>query len=315
MMQKATFRLQPTDSVRMSGGKPDAELTISAELVRHLLQTQHPDLADLPLRTFASGWDNQLFTLGDQMIVRIPRRELAAALVINEQTWLAELATRLPLPVPAPLRIGEPAGDYPWHWSIVPAFTGEPADLASPTAAQASVWAEFLKALHQPAPDNAPENDFRGVPLGDRQPAMQVRIDRLRRVSDEYTSHVEQLWETALAASKANHNCWLHGDLHAQNVLIDHQAFSAVIDWGDITSGDTATDLASIWALFPDQSARQEVLALYQPDQATLDRAFGWAVMFGVILLDSGLINSPRHAAMGRDMLRRVATDTTATKP
>ncbi len=294
----------------MSGGKPEAELTLSSELVRQLLQTQHPDLAGLPMREFASGWDNQLFTLGETMIVRLPRRELAATLVRNEQTWLPELAPLLPLPVPAPLRIGEPTDDYPWHWSIVPAFVGEPADLAPPEAAEAKVWAAFLKALHQPAPDNAPENDFRGVPLRDRKTTLQVRIDRLRGVSDAYTKHIEQLWETGLAAPEATRNCWLHGDLHAQNVLTHNQAFAAVIDWGDITSGDAATDLASIWALFPDRNSRQRVLDLYQPDQPTLDRARGWAIIFGVILLDSGLINSPRHALMGRDMLQRVSTDT-----
>ena len=294
----------------MSGGKPEAELTLSAELITQLLQTQHPDLADLPLREFASGWDNQLFTLGEMMIVRLPRRELAATLVRNEQTWLPELAPLLPLPVPAPLRIGEPTADYPWHWSIVPAFVGEAADLTPPKAAEAPVWAEFLKALHQPAPDSAPANDFRGVPLSDRHSALQVRIDRLRGASDAYTSSIEQIWETGLAAPKSTQNCWLHGDLHAQNVLTHNKAFAAVIDWGDITSGDSATDLASIWALFPDQTARQRVLEVYQPDQPTLDRARGWAIMFGVILLDSGLINSPRHAAMGRDMLQRVSADT-----
>lgn len=294
----------------MSGGKPEAELTLSSELVRQLLRVQHPDLADLPLREFASGWDNQLFTLGSEMIVRLPRRELAATLVRNEQTWLPDLAPLLPLPIPSPLRVGEPSTDYPWPWSIVPAFAAEAADLAPPEAAQAPVWASFLNALHQPAPDNAPENDFRGVPLRDRQPALQLRIDRLRGVSGAYTSHIEQLWETGLAAPETTHNCWLHGDLHAQNVLTHNQAFTAVIDWGDITSGDAATDLASIWALFPDRTARQQILELYQPDQPTLDRSFGWAIMFGVILLDSGLINSPRHATMGRDMLQRVSADT-----
>ena len=99
------------------------------------------------------------------------------------------------------------------------------------------------------------------------------------------------------------------GLLQAQSVLTYDGALAAVIDWGDITSGDVATDLASTWALFADRSARMEILQRYAPDQPTLDRARGWAVMFGVVLLDSGLINSPRHATMGRDMLQRLSDD------
>ena len=37
---------------------------------------------------------------------------------------------------------------------------------------------------------------------------------------------------------------WLHGDLHPSNMLTYHGRLSAVIDFGDITSGDPATDLA-----------------------------------------------------------------------
>ena len=35
-------------------------------------------------------------------------------------------------------------------------------------------------------------------------------------------------------------------------------------------------------------------------------RAKGWAVFFGVILLDTGLVNSPRHAKVGERILTRV---------
>ncbi|MFH9228283.1 phosphotransferase [Streptomyces lydicus] len=43
---------------------------------------------------------------------------------------------------------------------------------------------------------------------------------------------------------------WLHGDLHPANILVDRGRISAVIDFGDITSGDPATDLSVAWMLF-----------------------------------------------------------------
>jgi aminoglycoside phosphotransferase (APT) family kinase protein len=293
----------------MSAGAPDAELDISEALVRQLLREQHPDLAELPLQAFAAGWDNQMYRLGNDQLVRLPRRELGAALIRNEQTWLPELAGDLPLPVPLPRRIGVPTDDYPWHWSIVDWLPGGAADQSPPDPSQAPRWAEFLKALHREAPENAPINDVRGVPLVRRQTVIEEGLARLAARNLAPGQQLMDVWEKALAAPGADSPKWLHGDLHAQNVLTDSGAISAVIDWGDITSGDVATDLASIWALFADQPARMEILERYDPDQTTLDRARGWAFSFGVILLDSGLINSPRHAAQGRATLERLAAD------
>jgi aminoglycoside phosphotransferase (APT) family kinase protein len=102
--------------------KPGAEHSVDTALVRSLLTAQHADLADLPLRQFASGWDNVIYRLGDAYSVRLPRRQLGADLVAHEQRWLPQLAPRLPLPVPVPVRTGEPGLGYPWHWSICAFF-------------------------------------------------------------------------------------------------------------------------------------------------------------------------------------------------
>ena len=103
---------------------------------------------------------------------------------------------------------------------------------------------------------------------------------------------------------------WLHGDLHAQNVLVTETGtISAIIDWGDLTAGDIATDLAATWALFDSAESRRRVIDHSQPSEDALTRAKGWAVVFGVVLTDSGLINSPRHARAGQRILTRLAAD------
>src|SRR5262245_12741960 len=121
----------------MSGGtkpgtRPAAEVAIDAALVRALLTEQHEDLAGLPLVDVAEGWDNRLFRLGDDLAVRLPRRAASAALIEHEQRWLPELASRLSLPVPVPLRVGRPSGGFPWSWSVVPWLSGESAWTAPP---------------------------------------------------------------------------------------------------------------------------------------------------------------------------------------
>jgi aminoglycoside phosphotransferase (APT) family kinase protein len=53
----------------------------------------------------ASGWDNAMFLLGDDLLVRLPRRQPAAQIRLNEQPWLPVLAPKIQLQIPAlPLR-------------------------------------------------------------------------------------------------------------------------------------------------------------------------------------------------------------------
>jgi aminoglycoside phosphotransferase (APT) family kinase protein len=143
-----------------TGPKPPAEVTIDPSLVRALLQEQHTDLAQLALIDIGEGWDNKLFRLGDALAVRLPRRAASAALIEHEQRWLPRLSPRLPLPVPVPLRVGRPGSGFPWSWSVVPWLAGESALVAPPQdpAPIAATLAQFLRALHQPAPDDAPHN-------------------------------------------------------------------------------------------------------------------------------------------------------------
>src|SRR5216683_1017313 len=103
---------------------PAAEVEVSPDLVRRLLATQQPDLAHLPVEVMANGWDNVMYRVGDQLVARLPRREVAARLLMHEQQWLPVLQPRLPLPVPAPVRAGQPSLGYPWPWSVVPFLPG-----------------------------------------------------------------------------------------------------------------------------------------------------------------------------------------------
>jgi len=290
-----------------SPGTPSAEVEIDAALVRTLLREQHPDLADLPLRLVETGWDNVMLRLGDELAVRLPRRAAAATLIEHEQRWLSELVPFLPLPVPVPLRIGVPGAGYPWRWSVLRWLTGTAADLALPDADQGPTLAAFLRALHRTAPADAPPNSFRGVPLQERMTTISERLERVAHLTTCITPIVRACWEQALAAPIDADPVWLHGDLHSRNVLVKDGAISAVIDWGDMTRGDRATDLAAIWTLLPDPTSRAAAIQAYGPTpEATWHRARGWAVAFGVILLDSGLINDPRLAAAGEATLRRI---------
>jgi aminoglycoside phosphotransferase (APT) family kinase protein len=143
-----------------------ADFRFSPDLVRALLREQHPDLADLELRDVDGGWGNQLWRLGEDLAVRMPRTEGAPEQLRIEQKWLPTLCDRLPLPTPRPVRVGEPSSLFQHTWTIMRWIEGEPADHAPITRLDAAeVLADFLRALHLPSPPDAPVNPVRGVPL------------------------------------------------------------------------------------------------------------------------------------------------------
>ena len=306
---------------------PAAEVEVSADLVRRLLADQHPDLARLPVEFLANGWDNELYRVGDGHVARLPRRALGAQIIINEQRWLPRLAPKLPLPIPYPERTGVPACGYPYSWSVVPYLLGVPAAQASSfdAAGAAAAVGGFLGALHVPAPADAPANPFRGVPLAARAGTFAANLALL--TGQASLDHVERdavlrVWDAALAAPVYDGlPVWLHGDLHPANILVNDGQVSGVIDFGDITAGDPASDLAVAWMLLP-PAAMPASGRPYQAvggaggasgaggwaGDALRVRARGWAVNFAIVFLAHSEDN-PVLLDVGGRTLRAVLDD------
>ena len=269
---------------------PAADVEVSADLVRRLLADQHPDLARLPVEFLANGWDNELYRVGDGLVARLPRRALGAEIITNEQRWLPGLAPRLPLPIPSPERTGVPACGYPYSWSVVPYLPGVPAAQASsfdPAAAAAAVGG-FLGALHVPAPADAPANPFRGVPLAARASTFAANLALIGGQVDR--DAVLRAWVAALTAPGYDGPpVWLHGDLHPANILVNDGQVSGVIDFGDITAGDPASDLSVAWMLLP-PGFHASFWSAYQAaggraGDALRARARGWALNLAIVFL------------------------------
>jgi aminoglycoside phosphotransferase (APT) family kinase protein len=289
---------------------PISELKIDTAFVRSLLQEQHPDLIHLPIHFLGAGLDNMMFRLGDQLSVRLPQRKAAVKLIKNEQTWLPLLADRLTIPVPTPVRLGKPAKNYPWRWSILPWLAGVTADREKPHLNQAKRFASFLRSLHIPAPFYAPLNPVRAILLNQRTVFFEQRIQRLERKTNLITQKIKDIWYEALNTPIDVQPKWLHGDLHPDNILVKNGAITGIIDWERISSGDIATDLCSIWMLFYDQNARQQAITEYANiSDATLLRAKGRAISYGIVLLDKGLIHDSKLAVVGERILRCVSED------
>lgn len=276
---------------------PPDDVEVTAARVRSLLSSQAPQLLDgRSLAPFAHGWDNEILALGDDLLVRCPRRQIAGDLVLHEQETVPLLAPRLPVAVPEIVHAGRPEGDYPWHWSVVRHLPGTvaldvPAGERAPFAPE---LARALAALHEPVrPGEAPPaNTFRGVPLAAVEERTRAAIaslaERPLRLPDgrsldagTVTARWEE-WSTAPAWSGPP--VWLHGDLHAGNVLLDP---TALIDFGDVTGGDPASDLAAAYLLFEAKGASafiEETQRIRPHDDATWQRARAWALRLALAI-------------------------------
>jgi aminoglycoside phosphotransferase (APT) family kinase protein len=287
-------------------GAPEAEIELSAELVRSLLEAQHPDLAHLPIVEAASGWDNVVYRVGGDLAARMPRRAMGARLLAHEQRWLAELALRLPLPVPAPVRLGVPGPGYPWPWSVVPWFEGDDAAVAEPTdwVDTTERLAGFLTALHRPAPADAPVSSYRAVPLPERAELLRAGLERLGDTVDQ--PRIEALWAVLAATSPwPGPPVWVHGDLHPRNIVLRDGRLAAIVDFGDLTAGDPAVDLSVAWFWLPG-GLRGRLRAAYGGgDDDTWQRAKGWALALSIAHLGG----DARVIPLGRQALAAVLAD------
>lgn len=295
-------------------GMPPAEVAITDGLVLALLTDQHPDLVGEHLRLYGSGWDNTTYRLGDSLAVRLPRRQLGGQMMVKEQRWLPQLAPGLPLPVGAPLRVGEPGRGYPWPWSIVPWFEGVSAEIEPVDPSEAATLGEFLRRLHTVAPHDAPLNAWRGVQLAERSFSVEQRLERLD--PDDMPVPVDQvmaIWNRVRDVPiDVAERRWLHGDLHPRNVITSNGRITAVIDWGDLCAGDPATDLAAAWLFLPSGVHGSFREAYGEISAATWDRATGWATFFAVIMVDAGRIDDVRWAECGGLALERICSSAVA---
>lgn len=297
------------------GNAPAGEEPITVDLVRALLAEQAPYLAELAISPCSGGWDNEIFRLGDSMLVRLPRGEAGARLTRHEIRWVPVITPHLPVDVPSPIVVGRPGHGFPWPWSVVPWIAGtRAAELGSgDRVALAEPLADVLHALHITAPADAPDNPARGGSLN--RPEVDERFrSRLAEIGDGVDSAaVLARWEAWRAAPDWDDpDVWLHGDLHPLNLIVGSEGgLAGVIDWGDVTAGDPAVDLATAWLTFGRAGRRlfvrrANLSGAYDAD--TWTRARAWALHLAVTFLATS-DDRPALREIGRHAARHLLAD------
>ncbi|TGQ50494.1 aminoglycoside phosphotransferase family protein [Mesorhizobium sp. M1C.F.Ca.ET.193.01.1.1] len=288
------------------------KLGIDTDLVRRLVDAQFPEWRHLPVSPVASGgWDNRTFHLGDEMTVRLPSAAPYSLQVEKEHRWLPQHAPHLPLPIPMPLAMGEPAAGYPWHWSVYRWIEGETAKTGQITDLRAFALslADFLVALKRIDPTGGPapgqHNFHRGGPLTVYDGEARLAIAALEGEIDTQAATI--VWEAALAATWHGSPVWFHGDVAWGNLLVHEGRLSAIIDFGTSGVGDPSCDLAIAWTFFEGES-RKAFRDRIAVDDATWARGRGWTLWKALITL-AGHDANQAEAEKSRRVIDEVLAD------
>ncbi|SFS57199.1 aminoglycoside phosphotransferase family protein [Paenibacillus sp. BC26] len=295
-----------------SGKMHNNEVQIDASLVKRLLEVQFPHWAELSLtRIKSSGTDNAIFRLGEELAVRLPRIDWATGQAELERIWLPKLAPHLPLAIPAPIAIGVPAEGYPWEWAVYRWFKGEDAIVGTidDLGQAATDIAQFVDAMQRIdlGSEITPPPSSRGLSLAPRDLGVRKAIAELEGMIDQRSATLA--WEEALRAPDwQGAGVWIHGDIHAGNLLIEQGRISAVIDFGCMGLGDPACDMLFAWSILTGET-RPIFQAELQPDDATWARGRGYALSMGLIALPYYKDTNPVFASVAKRIINEVLTD------
>lgn len=286
------------------------EVEIDHGLVRRLVATQFPQLADQPLRMVEPwGTDNAIWRLGGDMVIRLPRIHWATEQVDKEATWLPRLARYLTVSLPKPIAIGEPSAEYPYRWAIHQWLPGDPASherIDNPLDF-ADELAQTVIELRSVPIEGAPPARNRARPLQDYDESTRRAIAAASHLID--ADAALSTWDDALAAPPHDEPpVWVHGDLEGNCLLADGR-LSGLVDWGSACAGDPAVDVQAVWSPLFTEDARTRFLDLVGADDATTTRSRGAAINQACAALPYYLHTYPLIVERSRHKLRALGVD------
>jgi aminoglycoside phosphotransferase (APT) family kinase protein len=278
---------------------------------------------DLPVRQLvSSGSTNALFRLGEDLLVRLPRQPGGSATISKEARWLPVVGPSLRVGVPEVVAVFEPGCGYPERWSVVRWIDGEHPEVVDPETPVdprrgdlAVDLAEVVKALAQAEVPREAVNDpdlhsYRGEPLATMDGVTRQNMERCRALGDfEFdVDAAGRLWDEAMRLPGATDRPtprWYHGDLAAENLLVRDGRLAALLDFGGLSIGDPAVDLAVAWEVL-DPPAREMFRRQVGVDDVTWLRGRAWALSITLMIWYYWSTMAARRAsrvAVGRNVL------------
>jgi aminoglycoside phosphotransferase (APT) family kinase protein len=254
-----------------------------------------------------------LYRLGDDLVIRLPRRPGESLDAFLTQGVLALLAPFLPVPVPALIAQGRPTAQYPASWGVLRWLDGDtPVEghLAEPALLAADL-AGFLRALWTADLSKADLADrppaYRGGPLTDQHEFTIDAIEQLHGLIDADAARA--IWEhAARLAPWDGPDTWIHADMMPGNVITRNGRLAGVIDFAAAGIGDPSQDLIVAWMLLP-ASVRPAFRRATGADDATWLRGRARALSMALGHLDYYSDTNPVMADNARYTIGEILAD------
>jgi aminoglycoside phosphotransferase (APT) family kinase protein len=290
------------------------QLTVTAEMVRALVDSQFPQWRDRPVRQVETeGTVNAIFRVGDELAARFPLEPddpgTTRRLLAKEAAAARELSGRTRFPVPEPVALGEPGHGYPLPWSVQTWLKGVTATDEDPGESNgfAADLADFIAAVRSIDTDgrtfSGEGRRGRGGDLKDHDEWLATCFQESEHLLD--VPRLRALWARFRELPREAPDVMNHGDLIPGNVLVDSGRLTGVLDVGSLGPADPALDLIGAWNLL-EPGPRQVLRAALGCGDLDWERGKAWAFQQAMGLVWYYRESNPSMSRMGRVTLDRI---------
>ncbi len=254
-----------------------------------LIQQNFPQLTVQIVTPITKGWDSFVLDVNNTLIFRFPMRDDVIEQIQRELRLLPILAPTLSTPIPHFTFIGKGNATYPYTFVGYPKIGGQALENACITSGQLTVLAQalatFLNELHSfPTTQAIQVGVQEHTPVQWRDRYQERYIDLQQRVFPLLNTGLrvksEHLWENFLNANNmfTFQPRLIHCDLACEHIFYnpERSTLTGVIDWGDVTIGDSALDFVGFHQTHGKEFTEQ-VLMRYQ---GRVDAAFQQRIHF-----------------------------------
>lgn len=262
------------------------------------VEHENPGLSVRTTRLIGEGWNACAYLINNEVVFRCPKYAGHWVELEREIAFLAFAADKLPLPVPRYFQAAPHSSAAPHGYAMYRYLPGGTMDASGLTRemrdAAATALARFLKALHalQPGPDIAgllPRDDERLVARNyfaraEREVAPELPRPAARALRNVFENHLGAPENFVVPVV-------LHADLSRDHILMENNAVTGVIDFGDTNWGDPDYDFMYLFVDFGPAFVEDVARRYGHPDLARLRnkvRYFGIVDQIDTILEDEG---------------------------
>ncbi len=234
--------------------QPWSDRPLDERAVSGLIAAQFPGLRGRPVSRLGAGWDNELFSVGGDWILRFPRRAERVAWLTREITIMSVVSGPLAPRVPVFELIGEPSDAFPYPFVGYRRLPGVGADelpAAGRTGLAADI-ADLFSALHRVDPGMVPP-----TPCGWEQEAWDNLLADLITAADlarpllgpVTLARAGPYLAGQVPAPPQDGPCrFIHNDICAEHLIADPGTgrLTGLIDFTDAMAGDPVHDFAGL---------------------------------------------------------------------